>query len=84
MPAAASEPRKKRYEVKNWSEYNGALVSRGDFTFWFSEEVVDAWEHENHAVEDGAKKNGRPFKYCDSPVLSDTGRAWVYAARAGA
>lgn len=63
MPALASEPRKKRYEVKNWSEYNRALVSRGDFTFWFSEEVVDAWEHENES-----KKNGRPFKYSDLAI----------------
>ncbi len=53
MAAAPAEPRKKRYEVKNWSEYNEALVNRGDFTFWFSAEVVEAWEHENEE-----KKNG--------------------------
>ncbi|QDV78343.1 IS5 family transposase [Botrimarina mediterranea] len=63
MAAAKGEPRKKRYEVKNWSEYNEALVNRGDFAFWFSEEVVDAWEHENEA-----KKNGRPFTYSDLAI----------------
>lgn len=63
MPGAKNEPRKKRYEVKNWSAYNEALVNRGDFTFWFSEEVVDAWEHENEA-----KKNGRPFTYSDVAI----------------
>jgi Transposase DDE domain len=31
-------------------------VRRGDVTFWFSEDVVDAWDHENDE-----KKNGRPF-----------------------
>lgn len=63
MPAAQSGASKKRYEVKNWREYNQALVNRGDFTFWFSEEVVDAWEHENEE-----KKNGRPFKYSDLAI----------------
>ena len=63
MPAAGSVAKKKRYEVTNWSEYNEALVRRGDFTFWFSEGVVDAWEHENDQ-----KKNGRPFKYSDLAI----------------
>ena len=63
MRAAPSDLRKKRYEVKNWSKYNEALVKRGDFTFWFSEEVVDVWEHENEA-----KKNGRPFIYSDLAI----------------
>ncbi|TWT40109.1 IS5 family transposase [Botrimarina hoheduenensis] len=63
MAASKSEPRKKRYEVKNWKRYNEALVTRGDFTFYFSEEVVDAWEHANDA-----KKNGRPFLYSDVAI----------------
>ena len=61
--AAASSVAKKSYKVTNWRDYNKALVNRGDFTFWFSEEVVDAWEHENDE-----KKNGRPFIYSDLAI----------------
>lgn len=63
MTAPASKPIKKTYRVANWRDYNQALVNRGDFTFWFSEDVVDAWEHENDQ-----KKNGRPFTYSDLAI----------------
>ena len=64
MAASSNKKSKKKsYQVKNWREYNEALVNRGDFTFWFSEEVVDAWEHENEE-----KKNGRPFVYSDLAI----------------
>jgi hypothetical protein len=63
MAQAASKSPKKSYAIKNWREYNEALVRRGDVTFWFSEDVVDAWEHENDE-----KKNGRPFVYSDVAI----------------
>lgn len=49
--------------MTNWREYNEALVRRGDVTLWFSEEVVDAWEHANREG-----KNGRPFLYSDLAI----------------
>ena len=63
MPAAASEPKQLAYQVKNWSKYNESLVSRGDITLWFSDEVVDAWEHEN-----AEKRAGHPFVYSDLAI----------------
>jgi len=63
MAEAASKPKKKSYAIRNWRDYNASLVNRGDVTFWFSEEVVDSWEHENDE-----KKNGRPFTYSDVAV----------------
>lgn len=63
MGKAASKPKKLAYKITNWREYNESLVSRGDITFWFSEEVVDAWEHENEE-----KKNGRPFTYSNMAI----------------
>lgn len=29
--------------IINWSEYNNALVKRGEITFWFSEEIDKVW-----------------------------------------
>lgn len=57
MPAIA---KKARLSVRNWREYNESLVARGSITFWFSEEALANWYHEN-----GAGKRGRPFTYSD-------------------
>ncbi len=51
------------YQVTNWSAYNKSLVNRGDITFWFSEEVLSNWEHENKGF-----KVGRPFVYSDTAI----------------
>ena len=32
-----------RYRVRNWSDYNRALIARGRLTFWFDEDAVAAW-----------------------------------------
>lgn len=55
--------KKSTYKVKNWSQYNESLVRRGDITFWFSDDVVRQWSHEN-----AEKKNGRPFTYSDTAI----------------
>jgi hypothetical protein len=51
------------YKITNWRTYNESLVQRGDITFWFDEDVIDAWEHDNDEP-----KNGRPFTYSDMAV----------------
>jgi len=50
----------KAYRVRNWRQYNEALVQRGSITFWFSEEVVKNWH-----IDDSSKSRGRPRKYSD-------------------
>ena len=35
-----------KYRVRNWSEYNRALVRRGSLTFWIDEQAVSGWRHE--------------------------------------
>jgi hypothetical protein len=54
---------KKQYKVINWPEYNQALVDRGNFTLWISEEVIAQWRHENEEL-----KVGRPFVYSDRAI----------------
>lgn len=51
------------YQVTNWSAYNKSLVNRGDITFWFCEEVLANWEHQNKGF-----KVGRPFVYSDTAI----------------
>jgi hypothetical protein len=45
--------KKARYKIRNWKEYNQALVNRGSLTFWFDEDVIAAW----HNVEENDDRN---------------------------
>jgi hypothetical protein len=54
---------KKDYRVRNWKQYNEALVKRGSITFWLDEEFLSKWY--------SAKKEssrGRPEKYSDIAI----------------
>src|SRR6266540_6174068 len=37
------KPTKTPYRVRNWREYNAALVNRGSLTFWIDEKVAETW-----------------------------------------
>jgi hypothetical protein len=54
---------KKRYRIRNWREYNKALVKRGSLTLWLDEESIRKW----HAA--GKKKGrGRPCRHADAAI----------------
>jgi len=63
MAVSSQGARQTRYQVTNWREYNESLVRRGDITFWFDEDVIDAWEHDN-----AEWKVGRPYVYSDVAI----------------
>ena len=35
---------KTKYRVNNWTEYDRALVQRGDITLWISEDAIESWK----------------------------------------
>jgi hypothetical protein len=48
---------KKTYRVRNWSQYNKALIERGSITFWINKKVAENWyEPENQKKERGRQK----------------------------
>jgi hypothetical protein len=51
------------YRVKNWSEYDKALVQRGSLTFWLSDDFEKAWLYV------GEKQRGSQFDYSDQAIL---------------
>lgn len=51
------------YKITNWRDYNKSLVSRGDITVWFDEDVIDQWEHDNAVC-----RAGHPFVYSDLAI----------------
>ena len=54
--------RKELYRVKNWSEYEKALVQRGSITFWLSDDIEQIW------LYTGEKQRGSQFDYSDKAV----------------
>lgn len=56
---------KARYRLRNWPEYNRALVQRGSVTLWLSGEVLRAW----HTTERSGKR-GHPQTYTDTAILT--------------
>lgn len=51
------------YQVKNWPEYNEALVKRGDLTFWLNESVLADWQRTERSG-----RPGRPQTFSDSAL----------------
>ncbi len=54
---------KKAYRVRNWREYNQALVKRGSITLWFDEEAIKTW-----CSDEKTGQRGRPRLYSDMAI----------------
>ena len=68
MPYKANESRrhkfeKTKYRITNWPEYNQALRSRGNVTFWFSEDMLAQWYATGSELG-----RGRPHVYSDMAI----------------
>ena len=48
--------------VKNWSEYEEALVQRGSITFWLSDDFEQVWMYA------GEKQRGSQFEYSEKAI----------------
>jgi hypothetical protein len=44
-PKRPRKKRKRQYRIRNWSEYNAALVARGSLTLWVDEATLAAWRN---------------------------------------
>jgi len=55
---------KARYGIRNWHQYNEALVQRGSWTLWVDEAALTGWR--NHEKSGG---RGASRTYCDSAIL---------------
>lgn len=50
------------YRVRNWREYDQALVQRGSITFWLSDDFEQIWRYA------GEKQRGSQFDYSDKAI----------------
>jgi len=55
--------KKKRYRIRNWSQYNKGLVKRGSVTLWFDEDSINKWHKCSKK-----KGRGRPRKYANIAI----------------
>ena len=56
---------KTKYRLRNWREYNRALVQRGSLPMWITEDVVQTWQETA-----AAPKRGHPRTYSDTAILT--------------
>lgn len=56
-------PQKKHYYIRNWKDYNKALVNRGSVTVWFDKNNISKWYNETPS-----KTRGRPKLYADLAI----------------
>ena len=69
----AKKKRKRKYRLRNWADYNKALVQRGSLTVWVSEDVLSAW---HNTARTG--RRGKPTIYTDTAILCMATVAEVY------
>ena len=50
------------YRVRNWPEYNAALIGRGSLTLWIDEEALKAWRY------NGPPQRGAQYVYTDAAI----------------
>jgi hypothetical protein len=55
--------RKSLYRVKNWSEYDKALVQRGSITFWLSDDFEKTWQYV------GERQRGSQYDYSEQAMV---------------
>jgi hypothetical protein len=48
--------KKRRYRVRNWRDYNSALVRRGSLTLWVEQSVVDRWRDTTAPMRRGRRR----------------------------
>jgi hypothetical protein len=60
-----TKKRKRQYRIRNWTDYNKALVQRGSLTLWIDSRSTDTWL--DHSCP---QRRGRRRTYTDAAILS--------------
>jgi len=56
-------PKKKQYRIRNWPDYNTALVRRGSLCLWLDKETLQNWRSQERT-----KKRGTPKVYSEQAI----------------
>jgi IS5 family transposase len=55
---------KPKYRLRNWKQYNKALVGRGSLTLWVRDDIIGQWHSHQRTG-----RRGKPFTYTDTAIL---------------
>jgi hypothetical protein len=61
MPARSATT-KPVYRIRNWKQYNDALVRRGSLTLWVDHDTLQAWRYQ------GPTQRGAQFEFSDTAI----------------
>ena len=61
MPARKAAP-KSAYRIRNWKQYDDALVRRGSLTLWVDQETLQAWRYR------GPSQRGAQLQFSDLAI----------------
>src|SRR3954454_6614615 len=61
MPARHA-PKKAVYRIRNWEQYNRALVRRGSLTLWVEQDTIQAWRYQ------GPAQRGAQYENSDTAI----------------
>src|SRR3954467_5734037 len=61
MPTRKASP-KPVYRIRNWKQYNDALVRRGSIPLWVDHEAIQAWRYQ------WPPQRGAQFRYSDTAI----------------
>jgi IS5 family transposase len=50
------------YRIRNWKQYNDALVNRGSLTLWVDQAALESWRYQ------GPARRGAQFDYSDTAI----------------
>lgn len=64
---------KRTYRLRNWSQYNKALVRRGSLTLWVTDDILAQWQNHQRTG-----RRGTPRTYSDTAILCMATLAEVY------
>jgi Transposase DDE domain len=57
--------KKRSYRIRNWREYNAALVQRGSLTLWIDQAVLSGWLNQQRTGKRGASNT-----YTDAAIVA--------------
>ena len=69
----AKKKTKHKYRLRNWSQYNKALVQRGSLTLWVGDDIIEQWRNHQRTG-----RRGKPSTYSDTAILCMATLAEVY------
>jgi Transposase DDE domain len=62
---SVKKTKKRSYRIRNWHEYNAALVQRGSLTLWIDQAVLSGWLNQQRTGKRGASNT-----YTDAAIMA--------------